>query len=417
MKFRILSAILRSPWAIDEQFAIAHGGVIAGLLNGMEIDESFVDAEEAANSIPYALSMTNGNSRKYSTYDDAPKGSIAVIPVRGALMKDDQECGPVGMDTLGARLMEADKHPNIASSILYIDSPGGTVDGTQAFADKVKATTKPVVAFVDGMMCSAAFWIGSSADHVIAQNSTTEIGSIGVMMSFADMQPMWEAKGVKFHRINADQSTDKNKEFTDALKGDYKAIKSETLNPLADQFINAVKSNRPGITNDSVFTAKVYFAEDALKLGLIDEIGNFEAAVNKASQLSDERNLSKANSQPTKSTLQMKQLTLLTALLAVGAIEITDGGAFLNVEQLEAIEDKLNADASALQAANQATEAVDTLNDRITSLEADLAEALKTPGAVTATTKVENDNLDTKEDINAKLENMTMAERIEFLSK
>lgn len=417
MKFRILSAILRSPWAIDEQFAIAHGGIIAGLLNGYEIDDSSFDAKEDPASIPFAISAAASGNKKYSVYDEAPRGSIAVIPVRGALMKEDQDCGPVGMDTLSDRILEADQHPNIDSMILYIDSPGGTVDGTQACADRVKATRKPVIAFIDGMMCSAALWIGSSADQVIAQNSTTQIGSIGVMMSFADMQPMWEAKGVKFHRINADQSSDKNKEFTDALAGDYEAIKKEMLNPLADQFINAVKKNRPGISSEEVFTGKVYFAEDALALGLIDEIGSLELAVERASELSLERKVAATSLNPQKQPIEMKQLTMLTALLAVAALESTDDGVFLNEEQLAAIEDRLAADADALQAANQATETVDTLNARITELEADLAEARKLPGAVTATTVVSTDNLEVKEDINAKLEDLPMAERMAILSK
>ncbi len=361
MKFRILSALLRSAWAIDERIAIAHGGIVAGLINGLDF-ESSTDTEyaEEKNSLPYALyAATPG--RKYSVFDEAPKGSIAVIPVRGPLMKDDeQDCGVLsaGMDTLGTRVLEADQHPNISGIILYIDSPGGTVDGTQAFADKVKACKSPVVTFIDGLMASAALWIGSSASRIIAQNSTTEIGSIGVMVQFADMQPMWEQEGVKFHRINADQSKDKNKTFTDALNGDYSGIKNEQLNPLAEQFISAVKANRPNLP-DSVFTGKVFFAEDALSLGLIDEIGSLEVAIAAVSSLSSSEGTisdSSASSQIPKPILKTMNLPILISLLQVSALETTDEGIYLNEQQLQAIENLLKENAAAIDSITAASE-------------------------------------------------------------
>jgi signal peptide peptidase SppA len=361
MKFRILSALLRSAWAIDERFAIAHGGIVAGLINGLDF-ESSTDTEytEEKNSLPYAL-FESSPGRKYSVFDEAPKGSIAVIPVRGPLMKDDeQDCGVLsaGMDTLGTRVIEADQHPNISGIILYIDSPGGTVDGTQAFADKVKACKTPVVTFIDGLMASAALWIGTSASRIIAQNSTTEIGSIGVMVQFADMQPMWEQDGVKFHRINADQSRDKNKTFTDALNGDYTGIKNEQLNPLAEQFIAAVKANRPNLP-DSVFTGKVFFAEDALSLGLIDEIGSLDAAIAAVSALAstiDSSSNSAASTQLSKPIFKTMDLPILFSLLQVSAIETTDEGIYLNEQQLQAIENRLNENAAAIQSITASAE-------------------------------------------------------------
>lgn len=409
MKFRILSALLRSSWAIDERFAIAHGGIIAGMLNGLEPEASDPDAGELANTLPYAVAAKAG--RKYNAYDDAPKGSIAVIPVRGPLMKDDQEdCGvfSAGMDTLSSRVREADLHPNISGMILYIDSPGGTVDGTQAFADAIKKTSKKVVCFVDGCMASAALWIGSSADYIIAQNSTTEIGSIGVMIQFADMQGKWEAQGIKFHRIVSDKSPDKNKEYYDALKGDYKTIREESLNPLADMFISAIKTNRPN-ADKSVFTGKVFFAEDALALGLIDEIGSLDMAILKVS------GLSAGNPEASlKSFTPMNKHEKLASLIGVESIEHTQEGAFLNAEQLDAVEAALSREPEGEASGN--SEEVNTLNERITELETELAEARKLPGADPAAVVVSSDSADDTADINAVLAKMTMAERIEYLN-
>jgi len=409
MKYRILSALLRSSWAIDERYAISHGGVVAGLLNGFEAATGSPDPAELLSTIPYALG--SGSGKKYSAYDDAPQGSIALIPVRGPLMKDDQEdCGyfTAGMDTLASRIREADLHQNIDSIILYIDSPGGTVDGTQAFADTIKAASKPTVAFIDGIMASAALWIGSSADYIIAQNSTTEVGSIGVMIQFADMQARWEKEGIKFHRIMADQSADKNKEFIDALDGDYTAIKTQHLNPLADIFIAAVKSNRPA-ADESVFTGKVYFAQEALQLGLIDAIGSFDTAILKASEFS--------TVQPQAQSLTphtMIKLTNLPVALGVEAIEVTEEGAYLNTEQLAVLEECL-APAAEDTTTIPDPGVVDALNERISTLESELAEARRLPGAEPASVSVSTDSESSEEDINVVLSTMSIAERMAYL--
>lgn len=339
MKYRILSALLRKSWAIDERYAISHGEIVADMLNRTAFEDEPYEAEEDKNSIPFAV-HASAPGRRYSNFNDAPKDSIAVIPVRGPLMKDDEDdCGTLnaGMKTLGSRVKEADEHPNIKGTILYVDSPGGTVDGTQAFADMIKNTAKPVVSFVDGLMASAAFWVGSATNKIIAQNTTAEIGSIGVMVAFADMQPMWEQRGVKFHRINASQSSDKNKTYTDALKGDYKGIKELELDPLADMFIETVKANRPGV-DKSAFTGRVYFAEEALRLGLIDDIGPIEKAIEAVNELAPDSNSPSASISTVTKTIETMNVPKLIALLNVAAIESTDDGVFLNAEQITAIE-------------------------------------------------------------------------------
>jgi ClpP class serine protease len=97
--------------------------------------------------------------------------------------------------------------------------PGGTVDGTEALANSVKSVEKPVVTFVDGLMASAAFWVGSQADEIIASTDTDEIGSVGVLLSFADLQPYWESLGIKFHKLVASTSPDKTKIWEDLRTG------------------------------------------------------------------------------------------------------------------------------------------------------------------------------------------------------
>jgi protease-4 len=378
MSYHLLSAILRSSWAIDDRFAFAHGSIVASLLNG-QLPANTFGSTENSKSLPYLIceDPEEESGKPIADLSSVNSESIAVIPVLGPLMKADQdECDyfNAGMETLGNRVVDADNNPNISGIILYIDSPGGTVDGTQAFADKVKSCKKPVVAFVDGCMASAALWIGTSANIVIAQNSTTEIGSIGVMVAFADMEPMWQAEGIKIHRIMADQSADKNKPVLDAMAGNYKTIKDRELNPLADMFISAVKTNRPNLP-DSVFTGKMFFAEEALSLGLIDSIGNFQSAVDTAYTMA-KKDPHKPKCTFINPNISTMNFPLLIALLQLSAIEATEDGIFLNLEQIQAIEDGLKANAVQVQnliSAHQTS--LDDANQRASAAETALSAA------------------------------------------
>lgn len=270
MNLFLASAIFKEKWCIEPRSAQAYGLTLSMMLEGNN-DYLSVIAHEL---MPSAIS-TDGIKR--GKIEDAQKGDIAVIPVIGPLMKYSQFCGAMGMQSMEQWIKNADANPNIKGIILRIDSPGGTVSGTESLANVIKDTKKPVVAFVDEMMCSAAMWIGSACDEIISSLPNNEIGSIGVMISFADMQPYYEAQGIKFHKINADQSSDKNKIVQEALDGNYDNIKKEMLNPIADTFIATIKENRPNVKENQL-TGKVFLAKD-VKGTLIDEIGNFEYAM------------------------------------------------------------------------------------------------------------------------------------------
>ncbi len=106
--------------------------------------------------------------------------------------------GVCDMGNVQHALVEACADNDVKGIILNIDSPGGTVRGTPETANMVGAAacTKPVYAFTDSMMASAAYYIGSQADAIYATESST-IGSIGVMLPHVDMSAKAKAQGLK----------------------------------------------------------------------------------------------------------------------------------------------------------------------------------------------------------------------------
>lgn len=340
---QLISAILRGKWLVEPNFAITQGSIIASILNRQtEIEEQEPDELSA-----FAISAQDITGVKYSWYrgfDKAPPKSVAVISVKGPLMKEDQFCGPAGMASVGQIVKEAENHHNIDAIVLHIDSPGGTVDGTEALANIITATQKPVVSFVDGLMASAALWIGSSANEIIASTDTDEVGSVGVLMSFADIQPYWEKLGVKFHTITASTSAEKVKMWEDLRAGKYDTYIKEVLDPLDEKFMNVIKENRPNVTDEHL-TGKVFFARDVMGV-FVDSIGTLEDAILRAYELANpEDEEDSINNQNTKT---MKQFEKLNAALGVESLEAVDEAVSLNEEQLEAIDSTLAANDQAV---------------------------------------------------------------------
>lgn len=304
----LFSRISASPWAISLEHSQAYLHLLATLLNGnasgpaVASGESLAELRAAAAPHDYAVTRSSAGVVAYGARQQAGGTTggttdgilVRVMGLSGPLMKADQECGPRGLMSLAADLQRTSKDPDVSAVLLRIDSPGGQVFGTQSVVDAVgacQANGKPVVAFCDdGLMCSAAYWIGSAADTIVASHETCTIGSIGVMASWADAQGYFEKLGVKFHEVYAQQSTQKNADFAAAAKGDYAAVR-ETLTAIAGRFLADVQANRAGALNAKLFeksgaaAGKTFHATQAGEIGLIDALGSFPDALGECVRL------------------------------------------------------------------------------------------------------------------------------------
>lgn len=326
MNFQLISAVLKHAWAIHPESAESYLPMIGSVLNGTPIELEFDPFEleivkASGGTAPVQMS-------EVSNIDD--EGAVLRMPVHGPLMKRDQLCGPVGMQTMGNILKQADANPNIKGVLLDIDSPGGTADGTAELASTVKNMKTPVTAYVDGMAASAAYWIASAADSIVASDRST-VGSIGTMLSFADLQPAYERLGVNFHRVVSDLTPDKGDLFEKVRRGDYEQYKKEVLNPLANDFIKAARENRTSLTDGQV-TGKTFFANDVTGT-MVDAIGTRETALE---MMSTEKQKPKQNTNQNNTKMQA-QFEHLNKVLGVESLEQSDEGTFLNQDQLEAI--------------------------------------------------------------------------------
>ena len=272
---------------------------------------------------------------------------------------------------------------NVTGIILSIDSPGGQADGTAMLSDVIKnaAKKKPVCAIIqDGMAASAAMWIASACTEIYCTQLTDRVGSIGVYQQIANYNKhLLEFKKLEIQDVYAPQSTDKNKNYKDAIAGDVTGIQQD-LSILADQFINTISTNRAGkIKGDSWKTGKLFFATDAIKIGLIDGIKSFDQVVARMLKLNQ---INKNSSLNNKSNNMAFDKTLTAA--GAESFEVVDGGFLLSEEQLTAIEATITSHPAAAQLENTVNDLatangiIDSLNATITENNSLIAEASAT---------------------------------------
>ncbi len=258
--------ILNSPWAITPEKLTEMCAIYAAHRNG---DSADLQAIEAALGKP----LQPGGPKPYEVQD-----GVAIIPLEGVLSKRmglfSQISGGQSYQSFNSELTQALADPQVTAIILSVDSPGGAVDGVQGASDAVYAarSQKPIAAFVDGTMASAAYWIGSAASQVYIGSSTDVVGSIGILTQHIDTAIAEHQRGVK---------------ITDITAGKYKAIASQHApltadgrNNIQDQldqvygvFIDDVARNRgvqPKTVLSKMADGRVFVGDQAIAAGLVD---------------------------------------------------------------------------------------------------------------------------------------------------
>lgn len=353
MNIKILLQAVNTPWMLMPSYAESLSLMVHKVFSG-EI-KSLADDDDDEDK-PKAFSwLINAEGQIIGSIEDSEKEGIALIELQGAVMKYDY-CGSRGTKSIAEKINQANANPGVTAIILRIDSPGGSVSGTQELADVILESKKPVVAYADGMMCSAAMWIGSSANYRIASSKTAVIGSIGTMCSWADWKAYYEKVGVKVHEVYASDSTEKNIQFREAngnnakKESNYEPLIKTWLDPLNGVFTSAIKNALPN-ADPSVLHGAHYVAEEAMKKGLIDSIGNFKTAIDKAVELGGSSSTTSQKQSPKNTIMKwnnfLKMIGLATAVTEAKQITLEDAHAD-SIEAVITERDSLQAQVTQL---------------------------------------------------------------------
>lgn len=357
MSFKTTSAILRGHWLLEKSWAQSHLPLVAALIKGNNADFGFKEKQENTGFTEVLSNKKSSGVYKVGYYTDLqnmPDGSIAMITIAGPVLKYGDWCS-YGTIDYAATINKIANAANISGILLNIDSPGGEAYGTQLLVSAIKdaAAKKSVVAVIDdGIAASAAMWIASAATEIYVTRTTDMVGSVGVYTTIADWYAYFEAEGLKVRDIYAPQSEEKNLDYKEALSGKDDLIKAE-LKVLCDAFINDVQTNRSAtLTSDEWKKGKMFYAKDAMKIGLINGIKTFQQVIDRMGAMIKEN----SNNSNTKSNNMAFEKTL--SAFKATELKVVEGGFLVEEDHLnncEALLAKNETDASALQ--TQATEA------------------------------------------------------------
>ncbi len=215
--------------------------------------------------------------------------TVAVIPLEGTISF--QEDGYLSEGFSYSQFVEdlekASEDPSIRAIVLRINSGGGEVVASKTLVKKVSELDKPVVAYISEVGASGAYYIASACDKIVADEDSMT-GSIGVYMMFLNWKDLADEYGIKAHIIkdgNMKTSGNPFSEFSDEERAIFEGIVKET----GLQFKEDVKSFRKGPLNiirfNEVADGRILSGRQALNVGLIDETGYLEDAVELAGSL------------------------------------------------------------------------------------------------------------------------------------
>ena len=210
-------------------------------------------------------------------------GNVALIPIEGVISASEDSSSIFESTTSSTDTVEliekANENPSIKAIILEINSPGGSAVASQEIADSVKKTNKTTVAWIREVGASGAYWIASSADHVVA-NRVSITGSIGVIASYLEFPGLLERYNVSYQRLVAGKYKDMGTPYRE-LTEEEKVIFQQALDTMRDYFVTEVAKNRNLNKKevDKIANGLFYLGVQAKELGLVDELGGKDEAI------------------------------------------------------------------------------------------------------------------------------------------
>ena len=228
------------------------------------------------------------NVRSQAALSRKSGNKVTVIVAAGEIVPGEQPPGMIGSDTLAWQLRDARKDDAVKAVVLRIDSPGGSVFASEVIRREVaalKEAGKPVIASMSSLAASGGYYIAMDCDRIIASPATLT-GSIGIFAMFPTFQRTLDKIGVHTDGVG---TTALSSEFRAdrALGETSREILQQSIEYEYRQFIGRVAESRKKTVEeiDAVAQGRVWAGADARELGLVDELGGYQRAIEVAAEL------------------------------------------------------------------------------------------------------------------------------------
>lgn len=275
-----LDFLMSKPWALEQGYLDIMTGLSARDLDNLDLSSLKLQPSQVAEGVATAL---EGKAGRAVTRAMEIRGDVAVIHVNGVISRYagmfDDICGGTSTQNLAKDWTTAIERHDVNGIVLYVDSPGGHVDGIHEFAEMVfqGRAAKHVVAYVGGSACSAAYWIASAASEVVI-DATGRAGSIGTVLNIRRRKST-DDDPIETLEIVSSQSPNKR---LDPFEKEGKDAYQSQIDQLSDVFIDRVARNmnveRETVLND-FGKGGVLVGQSVVDKGMAHRLGSLESVI------------------------------------------------------------------------------------------------------------------------------------------
>lgn len=233
-----------------------------------------------------AISLVLGNVLTACTIG---ANKVAVIPLSGPIQSERtglfSSGSVISPQLVRSQLERAKTDATVKAIVLQIESPGGSVAACQEILNELGRVEKPIVVSMGIVAASGGYYISAKADKIVALPGSLT-GSIGVIAEVPNMKGLYEKLGIEMKVFTAGKYKDMYAGLRE-LTPEEQLIMQEMTNQLYDQFVQVVVEGR-GLSEQKVrelATGQLYTGVQAKTLGLVDELGGLNTAIDLAASL------------------------------------------------------------------------------------------------------------------------------------
>ena len=215
---------------------------------------------------------------------------IAVIPLSGTITMENSSLFPgsaITPELVRDYLAKAEQDKSVKAIVFRIESPGGEIAPCQEILWQIERVgeTKTIVVSMGGTAASGGYYISTKADKIVAL-PTTMTGSIGVISQIMNIEGLLEKLGIEIETFKGGQYKDMYRGFREMTR-EEEEIMQGMIDEYYELFIEVVAEGR-GLNKEEVrnlATGQIYSGTEAKELGLIDELGDLDTAINLTAEI------------------------------------------------------------------------------------------------------------------------------------
>jgi protease IV len=244
-------------------------------------------------SLPKLSLFPEAGPLKEVTLEGSGEGKVLVLTIDGPISDQPKEkllrTEPGMVQEVVTHLQKAEKDPQIKALLLKVNSPGGTITASDILYHEIsdykeRSGAKVVVAMMD-VAASGGYYLSLPADWIMA-HPTTITGSVGVIFMRPGVSGFMEKYGFSMNVNKSGEEKDMGSPFRPPTERD-EAIFQALTDQMAQRFYRLVQKHRKLTAEqmEQIKTARIFLADEAKKLGLVDQVGYLKDAIAKAKAL------------------------------------------------------------------------------------------------------------------------------------